>query len=257
MMWPKLANVESFPDRGLADAVPGLSAYVSRLNVVNHNTANPGLMGLAIDAERFLFRTNPYVYDNTQIPGINNQPLIERIKYLPKREKFIFSDHYFPDFNKVYARYPNTKLLIIGYDKHMAVRLHANRYYKTIDRPHRKLKHTIDQERKIWESDPARTGKLKDLDIYNFPEWAVKEYAEKHSELDTNHIAFSMPAPFPDLESRIHRINMYQIIHDHENLLEDLSDWVGCPIPPETLATYKNYLASQKELLPWLDDRLT
>lgn len=257
MMWPKLAKVESFTDKGIADAVPGLSTYVSRLNVINHNTANPALMGLTIDIERMLFRTNPYVYENTQRPGINNEPLIERIKYLPKREKFIFSDHYFPDFNKVYSKYPNTKFLIIGYDKNTAVRLHANRYYKTIDRPHRKLNHTIHQERNRWEGDPARTGNLKDLDIYDFPEWAVKEYSENYSEFDTAHIAFSNPAPWPELENMITRINLYQIIHDHKNILDELSEWTGCSIPPETIATYENYLASQKELLPWVDDKLT
>ena len=218
MMWPKLARIEEFKDRGHADHVT--LKYIENLQIVNFMTEAAST-----------FVDNPYFIKDT-----GKLSLIERIKYLPNKKKFIFIEHYFPDVNKVYARYPNTKLLIIGYNKHMAVRLHANRYYKTTDSSHSKLKHTIYNERERW---------------------GVKEWAEKQSEFDTNHIAYSMPSLFPDLESKIYRIDLYRIIHDHVNLLEDLSKWCGYTIVPECLPTYENYLKAQNELLPWLDDRLT
>jgi hypothetical protein len=139
--------------------------------------------------------------------------------------------------------------------------LYANSYHKRVDRKDAYLPHALKDLENIWARLPARRGLIKNLPVFDLPNWAVEELVNNQCRDWPNDFVDRELMWRPEtrydatIEPKIWRVDLWRIIHDSEQLLDELAAWLGCPVNDLARATWANYLKRQQELVPWLDDQ--
>lgn len=241
LLRPELSQIEDFPDQGHADE--NTDKYVKECLLINPK------IELITDFPLFA-------------PGsTTTDPLQYRIVDLPYDvPKLIITDHNLQNFKHCQAKFPNAKHLIITVSQKMLPRMFANFYYKCIDRPLRPQS-VIDKFVIAWNKLPARRGLIKNLPLFNMPQWAVQELVQNQTDdwpcdpIDYQPIWRPETRYDTEIESTIWRVDLWRIMHDSEQLLEELAAWVDQPVNDIARATWQNYLSRQQELLPWVEDK--
>jgi hypothetical protein len=148
--------------------------------------------------------------------------------------ELIILSHQPPDFKKDQLKFPNGQQLVITVSKSMMPRLYANFYYKCTTNP--VVDHTQAQEIVKLQMGMYQRGEVShpvDLQLLWRPETRYD----------------------PETEALIWRVDLWRIIHDSEQLLNELAEWVDRPVNDIAKQTWANYLKRQQELLPWLGDQ--
>jgi hypothetical protein len=246
LLWPEHSQVEDFPEVGHADR--HLDLLVQQCRVINRKTSHITDFPVLVPDPEDLW------------------PIHDRVLDLPYDEpELICTDHKIPSIKYCQVKFPKGKHLIITVSKKMLPRLFGNIYYKCLDRKEVKSAETIETYNKWWQHETrVRSGNLENLPLEDLPSWAVQEFVKRiepisEAEWDNDPEGHRHWLPETrydaEVEQHIWRVDMWRIIHDHEQLLEELASWVDRPVNDIARATWANYLRRQQELLPWIDDR--
>jgi hypothetical protein len=169
----------------------------------------------------------------------------------------ILYDHLVPNLDELFTKYPLCKNIVIEMDKRTVNRVQGNLFFKTIVQE-------FPKSLKVWEDLQRK-----------YPSY-FKEYADPKDvpvELSERYIReWGSRWPFPNVEffmadyaipeqykNNLFHINVYDIIHNRDLVLETISKITNKPILPNIIQYYDAYLAKQDVLvkthMPWLDDK--
>lgn len=177
-------------------------------------------------------------------------PMVDRIEVRDKNT-CLFLDHDPPDWDLLFAKFPNAKNIVVTSSTDMYPRIQANFYFKNV------IGSTTDDEiKQYWENFPNVTEKFLSYDLRNIPENELAQIL-----LNVQHHRCRYPYPFNDkdsipetLKDKVFPLRLYDIIHSKELVLNTLSEILRRKVPPHVHQTYDNYLAAQHKLMPWLND---
>jgi len=218
LLWPERSKVEDFPQSAMADST--LKQMIKDCRVIG---------GWTRETEYPVFFPEARPYINVSMP------MHDAIMDLPYDEpELIIISHRPPDFKRCQLRFPNGRHLVITVSETMMPRLYANFYYKC----------TTNQ---VFDHDQVQ-------EMVNF-QMGLYQRQEVTHPVDLESLWRPETRYEPKVEQFIWRVDLWRIIHDSERLLEELAQWVDRPVNGIARATWANYLARQKELLPWLDDQ--
>jgi hypothetical protein len=246
LLWPELSRIEDFPIKALAD--DSLNRHIKSCRVITEFVDMP--------RDYPIFAPNSHTLP---LPFILDDRIVELPSHLPE---IVITGHRAGDLKLRQQRFPHAQQLIITVSKSSLLRLYANYYYKVVDRTELSAL-AIPKVRAMWKNSTIRRGLIKNLDIFHLPSWAVEEYVNNQfqewphpKDPDDQNLMWRPETRYdPDIEQTIRRVDMWRIIHDSQQLLNELADWVDRPVNDIARATWANYLARQQELLPWLEDR--
>ena len=160
-------------------------------------------------------------------------------------ETFTYAEHPAPNWEKIFAKFPNTKNIIIKVSDDMILRTIANSHYKQLGGSNYDERmneggicvDTLNHEeyvRQIW-SDLTHLDEFIEL-RFSYP------YRSHHI----------IPEQYKD---RVYEIELYDIIHNKQKILGVLETVTGIKALPNVHQAYDTYLENQRKLIPWLDDR--
>jgi hypothetical protein len=244
LLWPELAQVEDFPDKGHADAC--LVKWIEQ--------------GLVITPKTRMFDNLPVFDHNFNNTDTDNMQ--DHICWLPQNIDLIIPDHDPPNtWSDSQQKFPNSRYLIITVSEQMRLRFYANVYHKREDRSKVYLPKALKNLELAWANSPARRGLIKNLPAFNLPDWAVEILCLNRcqdwpcDQVDQQTIWQPETRYHPDIEQLIWRVDLWRIIHDHEQLLLELAQWLGCEVNNTARSTWANYVQRQHQLLPWINDQ--
>jgi len=218
LLWPERSQVEDFPQSAMADST--LNQMINDCRVIGGRTRNT-------EYPVFFPEARPHV--NVSIP------LHDAIMDLPYDEpELITLSHIPPDFIRCQSKFPNGHHLVITVSEKMMSRLYANFYYKC----------TTNQ---VFTNDQVQEMVKFQMGLYQRREVTHHVDLEPLWQAETRYDQ--------ETEQLIWRVDLWRIIHDSQQLLNELAEWVDRPVNDIAKQTWANYLARQKELLPWLDDQ--
>lgn len=188
--------------------------------------------------------------DASGIPAyITSAPLI-------KSKPFVMIDHLIPDYNDLFSRFPECKNIVITRSKNMMLRLKGNMLFKNTCEGFPGNKTYWDGIRELHASvrvyeDP------NDVPV-NVAEMFIKEVSQQWP--DYTHRFYDDDYPVPEqYKDNVVRIKFYDLIHNPDIVLSQLSEATGRHIVPEVKKFYQKYLEAQDNLvktkMPWLDDK--
>jgi hypothetical protein len=158
--------------------------------------------------------------------------------------------HVNPDWERI--RTNDTKNnIIITITPNMYHRINANCYFKNVV-----PNSTPEYIRDYWESFPEVTTTLLECDIPNIPNEELNlVFSNASKKMKKVGYPFNESDVIPDdVKNKIYILNLHDIIHNKNIILETLSDFTQRPITEHIRQTYDNYLTAQQRLMPWLDD---
>ena len=147
---------------------------------------------------------------------------------------YVVAEEKIPDWNQLYNKYSNLKNILITIDHRMYKRCLLDSFVK---------KNLISDNAEKWmndilnncldESEPAWVWFSKSM---HWPYRAGDSIPEEYN-------------------GKVYRLNLYDIIHNKEAVLDDLSIITNSSINSAITETYDNYLAAQVKLYPGFDDK--
>lgn len=176
-------------------------------------------------------------------PLISSQPLI-------------LYDHVVPNLDDLFTKYPLCKNIVIEMDERTINRVQGNLFFKT-------LVQEFPKSLTVWEDLQHKHSYFKDYpDPRDVPvelsERYIKEWSRCWPFADVEFFMNDFPIP-EKYKNNLFHINVYDIIHNRDIVLETLSNITNKPIVPSIIQYYDAYLAKQEELvkthMPWLDDK--
>lgn len=147
---------------------------------------------------------------------------------------YVVAEEIIPVWDQLYKKYSNLKNILITIDHRMYKRYLLDSYVK---------KNLISNNAERWMND-IQNHCLDESDSAWI--WFTKSMYWPYRANDV------IPE---ELAGKVYRLNLYDIIHNKEVVLDDLSVITNSPINSAITETYDNYLAAQVKLYPWLDDK--
>jgi len=217
LLWPESSQVEDFPKDAMADG--SLDRLIRECRVINGWTS---------------YTEHPVFGGRRVISKFLDQDSIVNLPY--DEPELIITSHCPLDFKKSRYKFPNVKHLVITVSERMISRLYANFYYKVsghIDEriPVNQLQELVKHQTKLYQQQQ----------VDNFVDLQLLWRPETRYDSETENLMW--------------RVDLWRIIHDSEQLLLELAQWVDRPVNDIARATWANYLHRQHELLPWIKDR--
>jgi hypothetical protein len=171
-------------------------------------------------------------------------------------QPLILYDHLIPNLDELFTKYPLCKNIVIEMDKRTVNRVQGNLFFKT-------LVQEFPKSVEVWKNLQNKHPYFKD---YTDPKDVPIELSERYIR------EWGSRWPFPNIEffmadyviheqykNNLFHINVYDIIHNRDLVLETISKITNKPILPNIVKYYDAYLAKQDELvktqMPWLDDK--
>ena len=241
LLWPEQSQVEDFPVKAHAD--DRLDKYVKQCQVV--------IPKIKMITDFPVFDDNYLMQDHT---------IQDSIRWLPQGSEVVIPDHWPPTWDDCQVKFPNSQFLIITVSEQMRRRFYANVYHKRANRRVLGQGH-VNMMENIWTNMPARRGLIKNLPVFDLPDWAVEILTENQcqdwpqDQVDHQTIWQPETRYSTNIEQTIWRVDLWRIIHDSEQLLQELAQWLGQPVNDIARSTWANYIQRQQELLPWLNDQ--
>lgn len=157
-------------------------------------------------------------------------------------EPFIWQEHTPPNWQTLFEKFPNAKNIIIQSSEKSLLRLLANIHYKQLQLP--------EYQTKLLET----FSDFNSIDHEYYVKNIYKNYSNQSNEIYKYpyHVNDVIPIEYSD---KIYRLDLYDIIHNQDKVLNLLSIVTGKPCLPNFIVNYNSYLDSQKRLIPWLDDK--
>ncbi len=175
---------------------------------------------------------------------------------VPEIDEPILYDHVVPNLDDLFTKYPLCKNIVIEIDERTVNRVQGNLFFKT-------LVQEFPMSLAVWEDTQNKHPYFKDYpDPRDVPvelsERYIKQFGNNWPLLDAEFFTNSFPVP-EQYKNNVFYINVYDIIHNRDIVLETLSNITNKPIVPSTIQYYDAYLVKQEELvkthMPWLDDK--
>ena len=175
-------------------------------------------------------------------PLISSQPLI-------------LYDHVVPNLDELFTKYPLCKNIVIEIDKRTSNRVQGNLFFKT-------LVENFPKSLERWKKIQQEHSYLNEYDDPNdlpieLSERYIKQFSSHWPLPNTAFFTSSYNIP-EQYKENIFYINVYDIIHNRDMVLETLSKITNKPILTSIIEYYNAYLAKQEELvkthMPWLDE---
>lgn len=164
---------------------------------------------------------------------------------IPKNNcAFSWAEHSPPNWELMFSKFPRTKNILIKVSDDMILRVLANSHYKQLD-------------------NPVYIKKLQDsgIDVYNMGHQGVVQLTYETMVQADERIDDMFLYPFrskhivpKEYSDRVYEIELYDIIHNKEKVLDILERVTGIKPHENVYLSYENYLNKQRELIPWLDD---
>jgi hypothetical protein len=223
-----------------------------------------------ISSEEIVFSDSGHAHDftdnrlkNTMIDSAwevrensNDIPVYMMCRPIDSTKPLILVDHNIPVYEDLFQIFPKCKVIIITRSKQMLPRLKGNMFFKNTCEGFPGNKEYWDSIRELHDS----------VSIYQDPNEVPIEVAEEFIKSiseqwpDNNGLFFNEDFIDPNqYKDNIFRISFYDIIHNSNSVLQQLSVITNKPISPELELFYEKYLETQDNLIktkmPWLDDK--
>ena len=168
----------------------------------------------------------------------------------------ILYDHVVPDLDELFTKYPLCKNIVIEIDKRTSNRVQGNLFFKT-------MVQEFPGSLESWKKLQQEHSYLNKYDDPNdvpieVSKRYIKQFGSNWPLMNAEFFTSSYNIPEQYKENVFH-INVYDIIHNRDLVLESISKITNKPILPSIIQYYDAYLAKQEELvkahMPWLHDK--
>lgn len=168
----------------------------------------------------------------------------------------VMVDHNIPIYEDLFNRFPECKNIVVTRSKDMLFRLRGNMFFKNTCEGFPGNKEFWEGIRILHESiadyEDPRDVPIEKAEIF------IKELCRQWPE--HNHMFYNDDYPVPEeYKNNVLRIRFYDLIHNSNLVLNQLSALTNKPILPGVEQFYAKYLEAQDTLvktkMPWLDDK--
>jgi hypothetical protein len=199
------------------------------------------------------YQTNIKIIEGIEhIPHV--RPIYKSIVPLDSNKPFVMLDHAEPDYDDLFSLYPTCKNIVITISDNMLYRARGNMLFKNRCQAYR-------HDPASWHEHHKEIDWLKSVEDPNNMDLETAEiYIKNHGiNLYAGNAFYHTDSIVPEkYKSNIFKISFYNVIHQSDIVLQQLSEITGRPILDGHVNFYKKYLEKQAELvstkMPWLID---